>query len=732
MLSHAMPSVGVPRRTTMLCSLLLLALLLPICSPFTAANLASLLDKPSVGALSLAFVPNDEHVAGAASFSAYGLGGTLAFEPAAVSIALPSTPGLRVGFVGSDPDVSIIPDDRQPGIVNRYSGDDPAGWRSAIPTYAALTYQGLYTGIDLRYDGQDGHLKGTYTLAAHANPSAIRWRYEGADTVAIDAASGDLWITLPGGHTLVEHAPVAWQERAGLRVPVAARFTLAGDQVGFAVGVYDPRQPLVIDPTLVYGTFLGGKSTDTIRAIAVDAAGNVYVTGQTYSSDYPGAKGPRQGSTDLFVTKLNPQGSAILYSTVLGGSDDEAGNAIAVDAAGSAWITGETESANFPTQKPLQPADFSAGFQETFAAKLGPAGQIQFSSYLGVESNDQGNDIALDPQGNAYITGQAGAQYGPEVFVRKLAADGSQQLYQGFFGAAERGFDKGSSGQAIAVDAAGNAYITGRTNSIVFPVVDPLQAACSDSDEIDCTGDDAFIAKLNPAGTDLLYSTYLGGSSAGSQIGGGGDEGQDIAIDQLGNIYVAGQTFASDFPVKNAAQPSKSGADNFSDAFVVKLTPQGDQLIYATYLGGQDWEEAHGLAIDAEGNAYVAGLTSSPDFPTSDDAVQPAIGRGICLNGSQERYCYDGFVVALSSAGSRLWSTYLGGDDDDSANGIALDPAGSLYIAGETESFDMPATTGVFQPSKALNEDGFIIKLGAGKPTTPPGSHRTQLPLIVR
>jgi hypothetical protein len=731
MLSHAMPSIVVPRRMTMLCSLLLLALLLPIHSPPALFNVPSLLGTPSVSALSLAFVPDDQQASGVASFSAHGLGGTLEFEPAAVSVALASTPSLRVGFVGADSAAPIVPSERQAGVVNRYSGSNPTRWRSAIPTYAALTYQGLYTGIDLRYDGQDGRLKGTYTLAAHANPSTIHWRYEGADKVAIDA-SGDLRITLPGGRTLVEHAPVAWQERAGVRVPVTARYTLAGDQAGFAIGAYDPRQPLVIDPTLVYGTFLGGKSTDAIRAIAVDTAGSVYVTGETYSSDYPGASGPRQGSTDLFVTKLNPQGSAILYSTILGGSDDEAGNAVAVDAAGNAWITGATESANFPALNPLQQADFSAGFQETFATKLGPSGQIQFSSYLGVESNDQGNDIALDPQGNAYITGQAGAQFGPEVFVRKLAADGSQQIYQGFFGAAERGFDKGSSGQAIAVDAAGNAYITGRTNSIVFPVVDPLQAACSDSDEIDCTGDDAFVAKLNPAGTDLLYSTYLGGSSAGSQIGGGGDEGQDIAVDQLGNIYVAGQTFASDFPVKNAAQPNKSGADNFSDAFVVKLTAQGDQLIYATYLGGEDWEETHGLAIDAEGNAYVAGMTSSPDFPASDDAVQPAIGRGFCLNGSQERYCYDGFVAALSPSGSRLWSTYLGGDDDDSANGIAIDAAGSLYIAGKTESFDMPATSGVFQPSKALNEDGFIIKLGAGKPGTPPGSHRTQLPLIVR
>jgi hypothetical protein len=195
---------------------------------------------------------------------------------------------------------------------------------------------------------------------------------------------------------------------------------------------------------------------------------------------------------------------------------------------------------------------------------------------------------------------------------------------------------------------------------------------------------------------------------------------------------VIGQTFAADFPVENAAQPAKSGPDNFSDAFVAKFTPQGNALIYATYLGGEAWEEAHGIGVDAAGNAYIAGMTSSEDFPSSADAVQPAIGPGICINGSGERYCYDGFVTALNATGARMWSTYLGGKNDDIANGIAIAPAGGLFIAGKTESTDMPATTGTFQPNKALNDDGFVIKLGAASPGNPPMSPRVYLPLIVR
>jgi hypothetical protein len=420
-----------------------------------------------------------------------------------------------------------------------------------------------------------------------------------------------------------------------------------------------------------------------------------------------------------------------VFTTILGGSDDEAGNGIAVAGTGHVWVTGETESTNFPTLNPLRMSDFSAGFIDTFATKLNANGGLAFSTYLSFDVNDHGNAITVDGQGNAYVTGEAGAQFGPQVFAHKLAADGSALLYGVVFGAAERGFDKGSSGHAIAVDGDGNAYITGRTNSIVFPVVNAFQAACSEDDGIDCMGDDAFVAKLNAAGDALLYSTYLGGSSAGSGTGTGSDEGWGIAVDAQGNIYVAGTTFAPDFPVVNAFQAAKAGADNFADAFVAKFAPAGDALVYATYLGGEAWDETHGLAIDSAGNAFVAGLTSSDNFPVSANTIQATIGPGICIVGSTERFCYDGFVTAFGPTGSRLWSTYLGGSNDDLVNGIAY-AAGNVYVAGKTESFNLPTTAGSFQPNKALNADAFIAKIGTGSVPPPTFTHHLFLPQILR
>jgi hypothetical protein len=380
----------------------------------------------------------------------------------------------------------------------------------------------------------------------------------------------------------------------------------------------------------------------------------------------------------------------------------------------------------------LHQADFSDGYLDTFVTKLDANGAIEFSTYLGVAANDAGAAIALDAQGNAYVTGEQRAAYGPEVFVRKFAANGSQELYSAVFGAAERGFDKGSTPHAIAVDSQGSAYITGRTNSIVFPMVNAFQATCSEKDDYDCTNDDAFVSKLNPAGDALMFSTYLGGSS--SDAGFGGDEGWSIGVDALGYVTVAGQTLAANFPVKNALQPAKQGAENFTDAFITRFTPQGDALVYSTYLGGEDWEEVHGLAVDASGNAYLTGLTSSDNFPVSADAPQPTIGPGICFYGSIERYCYDGFVTALSATGEARWSTYLGGSKEDIANAIAL--AGEdVVIAGQTGSSNFPTTADSFQHVKALNEDGFVVRLGTGEappPPPPPSDYKVFIPAVTR
>jgi hypothetical protein len=710
--------------------LLMILFLIAAAAPHASAAAPGVLPAASAVSSALAFVATAD---AQAPFAAYDRRATLFFRPSGVTLALPKAGQLQVDFLDTRADVRLSASQRAAGVVNRYVGSDPAGWLVGASTYATLTYRGLYDGIDLRYDGQSGTLKGTYTVARGADPLAIRWRYAGAQQVTLDRESGALHLTLSDGRTVTEDAPVAWQETAGGRVPVAVEYTLEGDEAGFSVGAYDARLPLVIDPSLVSSTYLGGNSTDDIYAVDVDGQGNVIVTGQTYSSAFPGAPGPRKGTTDVFVTKLNAQGNGLVFTTILGGQDDEMGHSVAVDSQGRIWVTGETESDDFPLQSPLYAADFSNGFLETFVSKLDAGGGLLFSTNMGWDVNDIGRAIAVDPQGNAYVAGETQERFGPQAYASKIAADGSSEMYAVVFGAAERGFDMGSVAHAIAVDATGSAYITGRTNSIVFPVHNPFQATCAEDDGWDCTGDDAFLVKLGPAGTDLVFGTYFGGSSGGSDTGSGSDEGRAIALDAQGYIYIAGQTFAPDLPTKNAFQGTRAGPDNFSDAFVAKFTPAGNALVYSTYLGGGAWEEGRGLAVDAAGNAYLAGFTSSDDFPVTLDALQPAIGRGFCQSGSTERYCYDGFVAGFNPTGGRTWGTYLGGNNEDFAYAVAFGQ-GAIYVAGKTESHDFPTTVGSYQPSKALSDDGFITKfqVGGSEPPPPLGDERVYLPMVRR
>lgn len=664
--------------------------------------------------LPLSFVPNLGQFDPSVRMQANGLGGTLAFAPTSMVLSLPSEgqqqTKLQLQWNGANSRAEISGMARLPGVYHSYVGNAKA-WRSNVPTYGSLQYHNLYPGIDLRYDGQDGLLKGTYTVAPSADPAQIRWRYQGAKAVAIDPATGDLRIELRNGNVLREHAPIAWQNKANRRIPVAVQFTIEKETVSFSIGRYDAQTPLVIDPTLEYSTFLGGNSTDSGNAIAIDKDGNVVVTGQTYSTNFPGAPGARGGSTDFFVSKLNAQGTALLYTTIIGGSDDEESADLAIDKGGNVWITGYTQSDDFPTNSI---DTLYHGNDDTFVTKLDTTGQFLYGSYLGLSVHDQGYSIAVDNQGNAYIAGEVAATYGPEAFVKKVNGDISVLVYEAFFGSAKRGFDKGTSPRAIAVDGEGNTYITGRTNAIFSDTDDGgYQPFCKESDGLDCTYDDVFVIKLNAAGNGIPFYTYLGGN--------GNDIGTGIAVDGSGNILVTGYTFADNFPTKNAAQATKRGEENFTDAFVTKLNPQLDALLYSTYLGGTYWEEGHSLTVDPNGNAYVVGMTNSPDdFPVSSDAPQPKLGNGICLGGT-ERYCYDGFASKLSPTGTLLWSTFLGGSDDDVANDVAVDSNGNAYIVGSTESRNFPIIAGGFQTSKGLQKDAFLVKIGKGSnPTATP------------
>ncbi len=588
--------------------------------------------------------------------------------------------------------------DRLPGVVSYFLGNDPSQWHTGITTYGRVTYDNVYPGIDLVWYGSHNQLEYDFVVAPGADPSAIRLSFTGAERVEIDA-QGDLVLHLGGpggvspGSTLRQHAPVVYQEAGGQRQEVASRFVLEGQLVRFAVGAYDVARPLVIDPVLSYSTYLGGSRTEAGHGIAVDGAGNAFVTGQTLSTNFPTAN-PFQPAcaeascNNAFVVRLRADGSALDYATYLGGNSTEAGYGIAVDGAGNAFVTGWTQSTNFPTARPFQPTLRSV--QDAFVVRLRADGSaLDYSTYLGGGSDDFGRGVAVDGAGHAFVTGDTISTNFPtasplqpanrgngDAFVARLRADGSALDYSTYLGGS--GWDYG---QAVVVDGAGNAFLTGYTISTNFPTANPFQpnpggGVCGFS-----TCPDAFVARLRADGSALLYSTYLGGSNY--------DGGLGIAVDGAGNAFVTGWTASTNFPIANPLQSASGGG---YDAFVAKLRTDGTALDYATYLGGNGSEAGFGIAVDGAGNAFVGGYTSSTNFPTANPLQSANHGRN------------DAFVARLRADGSALdYSTYLGGGSDDYGRGIAVDGAGHAFVTGETSSTDFP-TASSFQPG--LNGSG--------------------------
>jgi len=520
-----------------------------------------------------------------------------------------------------------------------------------------------------------------------------------------------------GGEVRFEK-PRIYQELGGTWREISGGYVLKNANcVGFDVAAYDANKPLVIDPPLVYSTYLGGSGDDLGSAIAVDAAGNAYVTGYTLSSIFPTTAGafqsanPSAGNNHAFVTKLNPAGSAPVYSTYLGGDNNDFGQGVAVDAAGNAYVTGYTLSSNFPTT-PLafQSVNPSVGNYHAFVTKLNPAGSAPvYSTYLGGDNNDFGFGIAVGAGGNAYVTGYTMSSNfpttllafqivnagGADVFVTKLNPAGSAPVYSTYLGGSSDDI-----GYGIAVGAAGNAYVTGFTLSSIFPTT----AGAFQSTNPSMGNSHAFVTKLNPAGSaPLVYSTYLGGDDS--------DDGYGIAVDAAGDAYVTGNTHSTTFPTTPGAfRRANAGSD---DAFVTKLNPAGSGPLYSTYLGGISDDVGQGIAVDAAGNAHVTGYTGSTNFPTTPGAFQ---GTNAGSN--------DAFVTTLNPAGSApLVSTYLGGSSDDFGFGIAVDAAGNAYVTGQTNSSIFPTTPGAFQTANAGSYDAFVTKIAGGAPTCKPEQH---------
>jgi Beta-propeller repeat/Abnormal spindle-like microcephaly-assoc'd, ASPM-SPD-2-Hydin len=671
---------------------------------------------------------------------------------------------LRMSLVAASSGGSVVGIDELPGKSNYLIGNDPRKWRTGIPHYSQVVERGVYPGIDLRYHGNQKQLECDFDLAPGADAGSIRFVLEGARAIRIDSRS-DLLVTLDGGE-LRFHKPVAYQEWNGAKQTVASRFVMEHrNQVAFRLGKYDTRRPLVIDPILAYSTYLGGSSIDGANGIAVAPDGTAFVAGGTFSSDFPtahplqpNAGGPTDFPQDAFVSKIGADGSTLLYSTYLGGKNTDVAYAIAVDDAGDAYVTGTTNSPDFP----VTPSAWTTicggdgecgaslnlnGFlvSNAFVTKLNPAGSaLVYSGFLGTYQNDVATAIALDGNGNAYVTGETGPPAavtvvlippaeppGPfpttagafqsnfggatDAFVAKIDATGSELLYSSFLGGT--GEDVG---YGIASDTSANAYVTGLTYSPDLPVT----AATALQSSYAGAGD-AFLTKVNTNGTgagSLVYSTYVGGS--------GLDQGNGIAVDGGGNAYLAGGTTSTALsfaPPVGAYQPA-CALDSVSvcegDAFMAKLNPAlagAASMIYFTYLGGNLADSASGVAVDTSGNVYLTGSTVSTNFPTGPSGVpvfQPAFGGGNA----------DAFVAELNPAGAGagdiVYSTYLGGTNTDSGTAIALNPSVpasscpvsrktpvcDAYVAGQTCSLDFPLANPL-QGAPGGNCDAFVSEI---------------------
>lgn len=667
-------------------------------------------------AMPMVFVPNLGQLDGPEAFEAFGGRGHLTFDKTGLQLALPDGE-LSVVWSRSRPDTTVSGNQTLSSTANIYRGSDPRYWRSGLPTYRSLRYRELYPGIDLVYDGSEGLLKGTYFVAPGADPATIGWRYTGATAVTLQP-DGDLQIALNATAVLVEKAPIAYQLVNDTRQPVPVTYRLAADGIGFTLGSYDPALPLVIDPTLVYSSYFGGSSDDDATAVAVDSGGSVYVAGRTYSASLPGGGGGGAGYDDLFVTKLNAAGTAVVYTTILGGSGSDEPRGAAVNGSGSKlWITGATTSDNLPTRNAFQPS--TGGGSDAFVMQLDGSGALAFSSYYGGDLYDAGEDIALDSGGNAHLTG---ALWGG--FFAKVSGQTFDLEYARMIAGQE------ATGYGIALDNQNNIYVTGKIRSDSWPTVHPVQADCGAFDGWTCS-DDAFVVKITPAGDELLFSTYLGGSAAGG--GSGTDIAHAIAVDAGGNIAVVGETFAADFPVVNAVQAHKPGGSTQSAAFVTRLVKQdaGYQVGFSTFLGGNATDWATDVWMDPTGQIYVVGGTNSDNFPVAA-AWQPQRGPGVCFS-STSRNCYDAFIALFTAGGALPFSTYLGGTDDDVATAVAAGNGSSLMVVGQTESQAFPVTAGGFQPGRAQGQEAFVVKVNAGAPPPPPDrAHRTFLPLAIR
>ncbi len=698
---------------------------------------------PDFSQLPLSFIANRGQADSRVAFMVQGRDKSLFFTPGGITIRLfaregdeisPSGPdhpaaGLRekrekpenwtvkLDFLGADPDVRPVGLEEDEGVFSYFRGSEES-WKTGVPSYSKIIYPNLWPGIDLVYSGSVNRLKYEFVVRPGADPSQVRMAYRGATKLEVDEL-GRLSVETPLGG-FHDDTPVAYQEKDGRRVEVAMTYRLeTPDQgpartYGFQVGDYDPSHSLVLDPAVItYCGFVGGSGNELANAIAVDAAGNVYVAGYTYSTeaDFPVTVGPDltfSSWSDTFVLKLSPDGTQLVYCGYIGGDYTDDGYGVAVDGSGCAYVVGRTESSQASFPRKVGPDLILNPFGDGFIAKVNAAGtDLVYCGYIGGNSGDGAYGVAVDDGGNAYVVGTTSSDsttfpvtVGPDLsfngdqdaFVAKVNSAGTGFAYCGYLGGSSI-----DSGWAVAIDSGGSAYLTGNTTSTT-----PTFPAIVGPDLTFNGGADCFVAKVNASGSALVYCGYIGASNT--------EWGKGIAVDGAGSAYVVGEIYLSSstgFPVTVGPDLTPNGGSE--DAFIAKVNPAGSGFVYCGYIGGSGTDAAFGVDVDGSNRAHVVGRTNS-----SEATFPVAGGPDLTYNGSA-----DAFLATVSSSGDNLVeSGYIGGSGDDTGIGIAVDASGNAYVCGYTSSTEttFPVMAG---PDLTHNGqvDAFVARIG-GPPVT--------------
>jgi hypothetical protein len=642
----------------------------------------------------------------------------------------PSSPGrfqnnktelVRLSLIDSNQNAEIAGEDRQPGIVNYFIGNRPEKWRTKIPTYKRIRYKNIYPGIDLLYYGNQSRVEHDFIVAPGADPIKIELGVEGVDSLNINS-NGDLILT-KGKDAICFRAPKAYQESNGVRTSVTAGYVISNaTHISFSISQYNRTLPLIIDPVLVYSTFLGGSMDDAAVAVQVDSSGNAYVAGYTDSVDFPGTlqNGPPPSGMNTFVAKLDATGSNLIYADYIGGTGDDYAFAMVIDASGDALLTGNTGSTDFPTVEPYQAQN--SGTESAFVTKISPDGSsLLYATYLGGTAASQGNAIGLDGSGNIYVAGSTYAidfptsnayqttvspnqngDYGEYGFVAEFTPDGSSLIYSTYLAGNTNLPQSCQAGTcwpspyntvtAMAVDANGDAYVAGSTNTYNFPVTD---GAYQTSNSTSWNQDVGFICKYTQSGT-IGYCTYYGALAGTSNY----LYPSAIAVDSAGSPYVVGSTSPWNIPITtpNICGPQNGNCDS---GFITKFDSAGAAVLYSTYLSSGIFAVPWSLFVDANGDAYVSSVAQTGWISLVDPIESYAGGRDL-------------YIQEIDPTGGALiFSTFMGGSEDDYPGGIAVDSGGSIYLTGFTYSVDYPVTAGALQATLAGQMNVFVSKIDA-------------------